>query len=95
PSPTDVRSIIYSLFLLMFLVVLGDEKVVVDLLRNGASPDMSREDGWAPLHAAARFGHASTAAALLTEGRADYEAVTEDHGSTPLHVAAISGFDEV
>lgn len=70
-------------------------QVVVDLLRNGASPDLSREDGWAPLHAAARFGHAATAGALLTEGRADFEAITADHGSTALHVAAISGFDEV
>eukprot|EP00752_Nemacystus_decipiens_P011529 g10237.t1 len=73
----------------------GHEEVVVDLLRNGASPDLSREDGWAPLHAAARFGHAATAAALLAEGRADFEAITADHGSTALHVAAISGFDEV
>eukprot|EP00903_Cladosiphon_okamuranus_P020686 g18993.t2 len=73
----------------------GHEEVVVDLLRNGASPDLSREDGWAPLHAAARFGHAATASALLTEGRADFEAITADHGSTALHVAAISGFDEV
>ena len=70
-------------------------QVVVDLLRNGASPDLSREDGWAPLHAAARFGHAATAGALLAEGRADFEAITADHGSTALHVAAISGFDEV
>ncbi|CAN0062930.1 unnamed protein product, partial [Hapterophycus canaliculatus] len=73
----------------------GHEEVVVDLLRNGASPDISREDGWAPLHAAARFGHAATALALLQEGRADLDAVTGDHGSTALHVAAISGFDEV
>lgn len=28
-------------------------------------------------------------------GRADIDAATGDHGSTPLHVAAISGFDEV
>lgn len=69
--------------------------MVVDLLRNGASPDISREDGWAPLHAAARFGHAATAMALLSEGSADLDAVTGDHGSTALHVAAISGFDEV
>lgn len=70
-------------------------QVVVDLLRNGASPDLSREDGWAPLHAAARFGHAGTATALINEGRADFRALTADHGSTALHVAAISGFDEV
>ena len=67
----------------------------MDLLRNGASPDLCREDGWSPLHAAARFGHSGTAIALLEEGRADFEARTGDHGSTPLHVAAISGFDEV
>ncbi|CAN0042396.1 unnamed protein product [Pylaiella littoralis] len=73
----------------------GHEEVVIDLLRNEAAPDLSREDGWAPLHAAARFGHASTAAALLEEGGADLDAVTGDHGSTALHVAAISGFDEV
>ena len=67
----------------------------MDLLLNGASPDLCREDGWSPLHAAARFGHSGTAIALLEEGRADFEARTGDHGSTPLHVAAISGFDEV
>ena len=69
--------------------------MVVNLLRNGASPDLCREDGWSPMHAAARFGHAGTAIALLEEGRADFEARTGDHGSTPLHVAAISGFDKV
>lgn len=71
------------------------KQVVVDLLLNGASPDLCREDGWSPLHAAARFGHSGTVFALLEEGRANVEARTGDHGSTPLHVAAISGFDEV
>lgn len=67
----------------------------MELLENGASSDMSREDGWSPLHAASRFGHAATALALLNVGQANFEAATGDHGSTPLHVAAISGFDEV
>lgn len=59
-SMKDVRE--RAIFLLKTL------QVVVDLLANGALPDVSREDGWTPLHAAARFGHASTASALVTHG---------------------------
>ncbi|CAB1105048.1 unnamed protein product [Ectocarpus sp. CCAP 1310/34] len=67
----------------------GQEVVVAELLRLGASPGEPDESGDTPLHVAVRHGHHSILALLLLQ-RADPDALDgNDH--TPLHVAAEQG----
>ncbi|MBC6439818.1 MAG: ankyrin repeat domain-containing protein [Rhodospirillales bacterium] len=58
----------------------------------GADIRARDEDGWTPLHVAARDGTAESVQALIDAG-ADTEART-DNGATPLHVAAGHGTAE-
>ncbi|MEU5409708.1 ankyrin repeat domain-containing protein [Nocardia asteroides] len=63
-----------------------DEDMVALLLRSGADPNTrTRENGWVPLHLAARYGYTDTARLLIDAG-ADTDALTSS-GSTPLGIA--------
>jgi len=68
----------------------GDSATVRRILSD--RPDMldcCDEDGWTPLHEAARGGYTKVIEVLLLRG-ADVNARNED-GQTPLHLAARSG----
>ncbi|HET8648022.1 MAG TPA: ankyrin repeat domain-containing protein, partial [Vicinamibacteria bacterium] len=63
-----------------------DRRTIRTLVRRGADPDASRDDGASPLHVAATFGTRASVWALL-EGGADPRRRTH-RGDTPLHGAA-------
>jgi len=59
------------------------------LIGAGAAVEATDEDGWTPLHRAARYGHRETVAALIVGGAV--VGATDEDGWTPLHRAAHSG----
>ena len=64
-------------------------EVAADLLKHGADPNVSSEDGETPLHRAAALG-LQDVAALLLQFRASPN-LQDDEGRTPLHVAVAAG----
>ncbi|KRY88042.1 2-oxoisovalerate dehydrogenase subunit alpha, mitochondrial [Trichinella pseudospiralis] len=61
--------------------------VIKVLLSNGADISAQTEDGWQPLHCAARWGNLESVKILLHMGKADINA-RSNSGLTPLHIAA-------
>ncbi|XP_003376325.1 2-oxoisovalerate dehydrogenase complex, E1 component, alpha subunit [Trichinella spiralis] len=61
--------------------------VIKVLLANGADISAQTEDGWQPLHCAARWGNLESVKILLHMGKADINA-RSNSGLTPLHIAA-------
>src|SRR6266446_1772557 len=72
----------------------GHLEIVEWLLSRGANPNV-REDqnGWAPLHSAARFGHVEVSR-LLLQYKVDNNP-QDSHGQTPLHLASRAGYVDV
>lgn len=70
-----------------------DINVALLLLRNGCRPNVRDEQGWTPLHDAAKGGHALIVEALLQHG-AEVNAQKPD-GWTALHLAAFNNRPEV
>lgn len=68
---------------------LGTPSNVMKALENGGRPDWRGIDGWTPLHGAARHGKERNAAILLEAGA--NARLTDERGSTPLHLAALGG----
>jgi cytohesin len=66
----------------------------VSMVMQGHATGTWTKDGMTPLHMAALHGHAETVQWLVTEGKADAEAVAKD-GYTPLHSVAEEGHVEV
>jgi ankyrin repeat protein len=71
----------------------GSVSEVRRLVARGADVNVQNDDGWRPLHWAARGGHVEVVAALVELG-ADVH-VQDDGGLTPLHHAADEGHVEV
>ena len=67
----------------------GQEAVVQELLRLGASPSEQDEDGDSPLHVAVCLGHGGILSLLLREGGA-VDALDEE-GRSALHLASEDG----
>lgn len=68
-------------------------EVVQILLKQGASPSICRDNGWAPIHVASTKDTADFLNLLLDAG-ADCNS-PDDKGLTPLHVAVINGCYEL
>ena len=65
-------------------------------MRAGADKDHQNNDGWTPLHLAARWGHKEIVElSFLTMAGADKDRQTDEGGWTPLHWAALFGYKEV
>ncbi|KAI9040622.1 uncharacterized protein KD926_007838 [Aspergillus affinis] len=79
----------WSMSALHFAVTYAWNDIVLLLLRNGADPNISNDEGNTPLHFAGMFGLMEIAQTLLLSGAK----VTEQNvdGSTPLHIAARAG----
>lgn len=75
--------------LLHFAARNGHNRLVAQLLKNGASIEASDKHNRTPLHLAALYGRTSTVKLLLEKG-AFVEAVNNNH-ETPLHLAAWNG----
>lgn len=73
---------------LRLAVVRNDAEMVALLVSHGASQNAN--DGFTPLHYAARIGHTRIAELLLNRG-ANVNACTLNPGFTPLHLAAANG----
>ncbi|CAM9879858.1 unnamed protein product, partial [Ectocarpus fasciculatus] len=67
----------------------GQEAVVAELLRLGASPEEPDENDDPPLHIAVRHGHHGILAILLLQ-KADVDAL-DGEDRAPLHIAAKEG----
>lgn len=67
----------------------GHSKVVNELLKSKADPNLGRTDGFTPLHAAAQAGSADSVQALLAAG-AQVNVKSKDSW-TPLHLAVMRG----
>jgi ankyrin repeat protein len=67
----------------------GESDVVEELLRGGAHPNESDDEGWTALHAAAAFDHAQIVSRLLQAGAAVDP--RDGEGFTPLMGAAKAG----
>ena len=63
------------------------------LIDQGADVSATDDDGWKPLHFAARYGHKEVARLLIEEG-ADASAADSD-GRMPLYFAVKNGHDAV
>lgn len=70
----------------------GHTELVLRLLAHGVSADVVDTGGATPLILAARRGHASAAAPLVTSGTATLQATTTE-GDTALHAAAGTAVD--
>ncbi|ELT97767.1 hypothetical protein CAPTEDRAFT_226695 [Capitella teleta] len=68
----------------------GDTEGILALLKSGLSVEQRDRESWAPIHHAAWFGHLEAMEVLLTKGKCDPN-ITNDNGSTPLHLAASKG----
>ncbi|XP_068103083.1 BRCA1-associated RING domain protein 1 [Hyperolius riggenbachi] len=69
--------------------IKGDLKGVVELLKNGANPNVKDNAGWTPLHEACNHGHSHVVELLL-----QHQALVNTTGyqnDTPLHDAAKNG----
>ncbi|EFN53862.1 hypothetical protein CHLNCDRAFT_135973 [Chlorella variabilis] len=68
---------------------VGNEAAVRQLLAAGARADQaSGADGWLPLHVASYYGHEGVVR-LLLEAATATAAMTDYHGQTALHYAAL------
>ena len=74
---------------LFVAALLGDADRVGELLARGADPNSVSDEGFAPLHAAAKHGHVEVAKLLIGSG-ADVN-IRGRGDLTPLHVAAAEG----
>jgi len=68
----------------------GDLEKVKELLASGAQVDARDDDGWQPLHYAARGGHLPVVKYLIEEQGVQVDAKST-YGSQPLHFAAWHG----
>lgn len=75
--------------LLLAASIGATEPTVRTLLQGGASPDLSDDEGWTPLHEAADRGTAWLVSELLRAGATP--SLRTRSGETPLHRAAGSG----
>ena len=66
----------------------NDEKLTLNFLHAGYSPNTKTEDGLTPLHCVAGIGNLSLARELVSAG-ADMKALTAKDGLSPLHYAAL------
>ena len=95
---TDSTSLSTDRTALHLAALMGQQPMAKALIKRGAAR-MARDSGLAtPLHAAAERGHLSCAVLLLSRpskmSPAEVDAVN-DHGYTPLHSAAYSGFEKI
>jgi len=72
--------------------LMGNIKAVKEHIAAGTDVNVKNEDGWAPLHRAARSGHKEIVG-LLVAGGADVNSKNK-HGGTPLRYAAFQGHKE-
>ncbi|XP_066301591.1 BRCA1-associated RING domain protein 1-like [Branchiostoma lanceolatum] len=73
--------------------IKGDAETVLQLLQEGADPNVRDNAGWTPLHEASNHGHTRVAEVLL-----DYGALintTAFENDSPLHDAVVNGRVEV
>ena len=68
----------------------GHDAIVDLLLEAGAAVDKSDDDGFTPLHWAARKGYTRLVRTLVETGKASTNVRSAD-GATPLHCAALAG----
>ncbi len=68
----------------------GQAKVALELLKQGAKPDLRDDRKNVPIHYAARNGHENTIKVLVTKGQADLE-IRGQGNRTPLHMAVDHG----
>jgi ankyrin repeat protein len=59
-------------------------RIIIILLENGADPNVQAENGWTPLHNAARYGHIGASQALIYGG-AEVD-MPDNEGLTPIMV---------
>ncbi|KAK2760573.1 het domain protein [Colletotrichum kahawae] len=71
----------------------GNVSVIHELVRLGASTDLTDDHGRTPLHAAVLAGQASAVKALRGVG-ATVDRITRIDGLTPLHLACLYGFED-
>ena len=73
----------------------GRRQVAAELLAAGASKAARDSCGWTPLHWAARFGHLSCTALILSGLSAEEVDAVATDGATTLHNAALFGDEKV
>ncbi|QLH43873.1 MAG: ankyrin repeat domain-containing protein [Coxiellaceae bacterium] len=74
-------------------VILKDINRVKTLLRNGADPNLTIEDGLTPLHFAAAYNAVNIASVLIAAGAKVN--VKNDYDETPLDIARLSDYTEL
>ncbi|ORY96584.1 ankyrin repeat-containing domain protein, partial [Syncephalastrum racemosum] len=75
----------------------GKVDKIASLLKQGANTNIRDNEGWTPLHEAARHGHVEIAELLVQHG-ADHGAHANSKGAdqdTPLHDATENGHEDV
>jgi len=73
---------------------LGSELIVDFLLENRADPNIMNDDGISPLYAACKGGHVAIVQSLV-DRQSEVSVKTYTKGETPLHIAALKGYDEI
>src|SRR5690242_3516542 len=72
----------------------GDEKQVIELTCKENAFDSTNSDGYKPIHLAIQYGHLHLVDWFLNNG-VSLECGTVPHESTPLHIAAIHGQNQI
>ncbi|XP_021504856.2 cyclin-dependent kinase 4 inhibitor D [Meriones unguiculatus] len=75
------------------VMMFGSPAVALELLKQGASPNVQDASGTSPVHDAARTGFLDTLKVLVEHG-ADVNAV-DSSGSLPIHLAIREGHSSV
>nr|XP_053654674.1 serine/threonine-protein phosphatase 6 regulatory ankyrin repeat subunit B-like [Cherax quadricarinatus] len=66
----------------------------VKILLAATDPNCQDDDGWTPLHCAARRNHSGVLQVLLNDSRCDPSLPSKVKGVTVLHIAAEAGHDD-
>lgn len=72
----------------------GEFDTVKSFIDNGLDANIQNENGWTPLHFAARYGHVDVVRALLDSDKSLAQA-PDVTGGVALHYAAMNGHDDV
>lgn len=95
PSETAVAEAVYS-FKLLEALRKGDQQALIPLLQQThKNENHLAKESTSPLHLAVRCADLNIISFLLNYKTIDLNAVEAQHGNTPLHIASISGRDDV